>query len=359
MEKADALMKEAVRLGAFPGGVLHVSVDNKVVFQQAYGNLRFSSGHPIEIHTVFDLASLTKSLATAPAIMMLVQEGRLGLDTKVSDILSELKKSDKHSITIAQLLCHNSGLPDYKPYYKVLRELPENLRLQCLRQLLVDEPLVNSVGGRVVYSDIGYMFLSWVVEKITGKTIDRFVEKKIFIPLCIDDLYYILRPSLRGTGVNRYAPTEDCPWRKKILTGEVHDDNAWILGQASGHAGLFGTVNGVARLLTEYLDSFHGRIESQVFNQDVLRKFLTEYKNTRRAPGFDMPSVKASSSGKYFTQTSIGHLGFTGTSFWVDLERSICIVLLTNRVHPSRENIRIRQFRPLIHDAVMEWVLNS
>jgi CubicO group peptidase (beta-lactamase class C family) len=352
METVDILMNEAVEQGVFPGGVLSVSVDNSVVFEKAYGRMNFFSGDAMKTNTVFDLASLTKSLATAPAVMLLVQEGRLDLETKISSVLPVLEKSDKNEITVAQLLCHNSGLPDYKPYYEVLRGMPENERPKALKAMLVGEAIVNPIGEKVVYSDIGYMFLAWIIEEVSGTGIDSFVEKKIYEPLGIDELYYMLKGDVEP---GLCAATEDCPWRKIVLEGEVHDDNAWIVGKACGHAGLFGTVKGISRLLTEYLDTFHGRIESPVFKKNVLRTFLTENKGTRRTPGFDMPSATGSSSGEYFSETSVGHLGFTGTSFWMDLEKRIVIVFLTNRVHPSRENIKIRQFRPIIHNEVMKW----
>ena len=155
----------------------------------------------------------------------------------------------------------------------------------------------------------------------------------------------------------RFAATEFCPWRKILLNGAVHDDNAYALGGIGGHAGLFGDAAEVYSLLSELLDVYHGRNNSDVFQQKVVQTFLSQQENTGRALGFDMPSEKESSSGRYFSKETIGHLGFTGVSFWVDLMRKIIVILLTNRVHPSRDNLKIKAFRPRIHDSVMKWVL--
>lgn len=351
-ETVDRLMANAVNERVFPGAVLRVSCCQSVVFENAYGTRDLNSGSPVAADTVYDLASLTKALSTAPAFMVLVQNGSVSLESSLASLLPEFARGEKRHITVGQLLTHTSGLPDYRPYYIALADLPFHQRGNALKRMLISEPLVNPVGTRTLYSDIGYMILAWIVERISGMSLPSFVGHSVYEPLGINELFYIGDDNHRMDGPV-YAATEDCPWRKKILNGEVHDDNAWIMGGGCGHAGLFGTARGVDQLLGEYLDVYHGLISSRVFEQRVLRHFLSECGDTRRTPGFDMPSREGSSSGSCFSTSSVGHLGFTGTSFWMDLEKKVRVILLSNRVHPSRDNMKIRTLRPLIHDAVM------
>ena len=352
-EPVDQIMTRALAQGVFPGAVLKVVRHGQAVFERAYGVRDIQAQKPVTRDTVFDLASLTKALATAPALMLLVQRGRVGLESTLSELLPEFRQGDKKDITLCQLLCHQSGLVDHRPYYRELALLPVEKRDRALKTLLVNEPLANRPGTRVVYSDIGYMILAWVVEACSGMPIDVFVHQEVFSPLGITGLDYIRKDDPEQENW-AFASTEHCPWRKKTLIGEVHDDNAWVMGGRGGHAGLFGTADGVGLLLAEYLAVYHGRSRNCVFDRSVLRFFLTEWNSTGRAPGFDMPSLEGSSSGRFFSKTSAGHLGFTGTSFWMDLEQDLFVVLLSNRVHPGRDNVMIRSFRPLIHDAVME-----
>jgi serine-type D-Ala-D-Ala carboxypeptidase len=349
MTRIDRMMAKALDDGVFPGAVLRVSAQGVPVYEKAFGVMDYHLAGPVTVHTVYDLASLTKPLATAPAIMLLMQNGALSLSSTLGDLMPEASWGDKSVITVAHLLTHTSGLPDYKPYYIELSTWPKEDRKKKLETLLLREPLVNRPGETVCYSDIGYMILAWIVERSSGMALSIFVENHIFKPLGIDDLYYIRYDDSR-LGKSDTASTEDCPWRKKVIRGEVHDDNAWVMGGEAGHAGLFGTACGVDRLL----QAFAGSGKGNIFHPQTMGLFLGEWKGTRRTPGFDMPSRVGSSSGSYFTESSVGHLGFTGTSCWMDLERRITVILLTNRIHPSRDNIRIREFRPRIHDCVMD-----
>jgi len=348
----DQCMVKALDDGVFPGAVLRVSCKNKLMFEKAHGVTDFQTRIPVDTATVFDIASLTKPLATAPAFMILVQQGRLSLESTLGELVEAFEGNEKKDVTVGQLLCHMSGLAAHKPYYEKLAVLPEEKRRGALETLLLDEPLIHSPGTCVVYSDIGYMILGWIIEVCSGMAINDFVHQNIYNPLKLSDLYYKGKNE-KGQSGRTYAATERCPWRKKTLIGEVHDDNAWVVGGCCAHAGLFGTASAVGNLLDEFMAVYHGEGESGVFQRPVLRRFLTEWEDSGRTPGFDMPSAEGSSSGSCFSQTSVGHLGFTGTSFWMDLERKITVVLLTNRVHPSRDNVMIRSFRPLIHDVVM------
>ena len=351
MEAVDKLMRHAVTEGIFPGAVLLVSSETAVVFSEAYGLAHFSEQTPVTVNTVFDLASLTKPLATTLAVMRLVQDRKLDLADMLGELLPEFRGSDKAKIKLKHLLYHNAGLPDYRPYYKQLDKFAMASRRGELRRLLVNEPLIEPSGKDVLYSDLGFMILAWVVEHITARRLDHFVTEEFYRPLGLENLYFIAHNSNEHRG--SFAATENCTWRREIVIGRVHDENAFAVGGVEGHAGLFGTAEDVHRLLTELLCTYHGQTDDTLFDQDVLQEFFKRLPGTDKAMGFDMPRIKDASCGQNFSANSVGHLGFTGTSFWMDLEQSVIVILLTNRVHPTRENERIKKFRPHLHDAIM------
>lgn len=359
MKPVDDMMRKALSDKVFPGSVLLVSLAGEIVFHGVYGYSDSNQKKPVTKETVFDLASLTKPLATVPAVLKLVELGRLNVSDRLGDLLGAFKGTDKENISVRNLLCHNSGLPAHKNYYERLNQMPVGGREKALKGFLVSEPLEYKTGRSVVYSDIGFMILSWIIEELAKARLDIFVEKEIYRPLGIGDLFFpgVCQSQKRVEGERCFAVTESCPVRKIILEGIVHDDNAYAVGGIQGHAGLFGTSGSVHELLSELLATFNGTSTKNVFRQDLLRLFLEQVDETGRAMGFDMPAREGSSSGKYFSANSVGHLGFTGTSFWMDLERSVIVILLTNRVYPTRENLKIRAFRPVIHDVVMENLL--
>lgn len=351
MKRVDDIMNKALVERAFPGAVIRVSEKGKVLFEKAFGFSDDGRKIPVSVSTVYDLASLTKPLSAVPAIMLLMQWGRLSFDSTMNDLLPGPDWGEKGAVTLIQLLTHSSGLPDYRPYFEDLKDVSPENRSKRLKELLVHEPLIDPPGAVTRYSDIGYMILAWVVEEKTGMPLSRFVESGIYAPLGIRDLFYMRSGEKKHRG-RLIASTEQCPWRQRMLCGEVHDDNAWVMGGEGAHAGLFGTAEAIDRLLNVMLQN--NTAQDSVFEPPVAHRFLVEWKNTRRTPGFDMPSAEGSSSGRYFSRSAVGHLGFTGTSFWVDRERDLIVIFLTNRVCPSRNNIRIRDIRPLVHDALME-----
>ncbi len=357
MKSVDAVMKTAVEEGVFPGGVLLVSRKEDILFHEAYGKADIFIGKDVTVDTVFDLASLTKPLATTLSIMKLEEQQKLSLDQTLGEIIEHFRGKDKAAITVRHLLNHTSGLPDYKPYFEQIRFLPKPERKRRFRELLSDETLVCPIGMKTLYSDIGFMILSWIIETVSGKRLDHFVRDEIYQPAGLQELFFI-DLDIVGQKVHNhskhFASTENCPWRKKVLIGEVHDDNAFVAGGVEGHAGLFGTAREVGRLLIMLQMQFHGHPASWVLDSKTIRQYLKKTGENERALGFDTPSPADSSSGHFFSKKTVGHLGFTGTSFWMDLEKEINVVLLTNRVHPSRENIRIRAFRPIIHDMIMK-----
>lgn len=354
MTHADRLMKDAILNDVFPGGVLLVSLDGATVFFEAYGSANLFAGRQMTKETVFDLASLTKPLATTLAIMHLLEQSKLSLEQSLGSILPSFKDTDKKKIRIEHLLYHNSGLPDYRPYYKLLCKIEPHRRKDALRELLAKEPLIHAPGKQILYSDIGFMILCWVIEEISGRRLDHFVTENIYRPLSLDNLFFV---DVDGKSRRaEFAATERCPWRGILLEGMVHDDNAYAVGGIEGHAGLFGTAGDILFLLSELMTAYHGDPSTDVFDVEWVQMFFKRKEREGRALGFDTPSSVDPSCGRFFSERTVGHLGFTGTSFWMDLDSSTIIILLTNRIHPSRDNNRIKAFRPKLHDAVMENV---
>jgi CubicO group peptidase (beta-lactamase class C family) len=355
MESVDRLMRQAVAEKIFPGGVLLVSKAGEVFFSSAYGFANLSSRAPMTPETIFDLASLTKPLATTLAVVHLIQQDKIQLEQFLGQLVPDFERTDKAKVKIKHLLYHNSGLPDYRPYFKTLKTIANNSRRSALRSLLVKEPLIHPIGKTILYSDLGFMILAWVIECIADRRLDHFVAKEIYHPLGLNSLFFIADnfPGTRGP----FAATEKCPWRRKVLEGQVHDENAYAVGGIEGHAGLFGSATDMHRLLIELLFTYHGQKDAGLFNKDLLHQFFKRLPGTDKALGFDMPSTTGASCGRVFSRNSVGHLGFTGTSFWMDLERSVVVILLTNRVHPTRDNEQIKKFRPKLHDMVMEAIV--
>ncbi|MEW5736379.1 MAG: serine hydrolase domain-containing protein [Thermodesulfobacteriota bacterium] len=362
MNSIEKLMEGAVAQGIFPSAVLACGDTETLRYLQAFGNAVIDPPTPARTETVYDLASLTKPLATAASLMLLVQDGALGLDQPLGEIVSRFSRSDKAHITVRQLLGHTSGLPDWRPYYESLMRVPLERRRAELCELLANEPLVYRPKEQTLYSDVGFLVLQEVVEETAGSPLDEIFETRICRPLGISSLFFrrlsesgaVEDGRQRDTGAG-FAATEICPWRNRLLIGEVHDDNAHLLGGVAGHAGLFGTARDAWLLVAELCRSFAGKPGKGLFNPNVVKAFFT----VKPGPGsfvlgFDTPSRPGSSSGRYFSDLSVGHLGFTGVSFWADLEKKAIVILLSNRVHPARSREGIKHFRPVIHDAAME-----
>src|SRR5210317_263981 len=191
-----------------------------------------------------------------------------------------------------------------------------------------------------------------MVEHVSGKRLDCFVSEMIYDPLGLDSLFFVDLNANKPRGV--FAATEQCPWRKVLLAGQVHDENAFVVGGVQGHAGLFGTAAAVHMLVSKLLCAYQGTGPGNLFQTEIVRSFFRRLPNANKTLGFDAPALKNSSAGSYFSANSVGHLGYTGTSFWMDLDRLIIVILLTNRVHPSRNNEAIKLFRPKLHDEIMQ-----
>lgn len=360
MKQAEELMKEGVASGVFPGGVLCVWVKGAVRFRKAYGVTDLETRQLVTRDTVFDLASLTKPLATAPAILKLADQGLLSVDDSAGKYLAGFDTGDKKEITIAHLLCHTSGLPAHREYFHDLSTMAFEDRQPALRKFLEKEPLEYLPGEKVVYSDLGYMVLGFIVKAVSGMGLDRFATDRLYRPLGISDLFFI--PANPETAVNNppnlknVAATENCPRRKMVVRGVVHDDNAYEMGGVAGQAGLFGTAGAVTTFVAELLDVYHGEKTGPVFSRTMAAQMMEPQCGTARTFGFDTVDPANSSAGRLFSARGVGHLGFTGTSCWIDPDRKAVVVLLTNRVHPDRASDAIRAFRPRLHDAVMVHV---
>ena len=356
------LLVDGVEEGTYPGCVLLVAQKGEIVFFQETGNCSLKPRKaPVRRDTIFDLASLTKPLATTLAVMRQVDKGRLDLDEPLADLLPNELPEDKKGLTPRLLLCHCSGLADWAPFYLDLDRYRPEERKKVLRDWVMESPLVYPPGKGCLYSDLGFMVLEWVIEAAIRTPMHMFLSRSFYRPLSLE------RTILGGIMVSKrfakaqFAASENCPWRKKILRGEVQDENAFAMGGYSGHAGLFGTAGDVYGLADMLRAHFRGE-RQDYFKPQTVRGFFTPQDivdDSTWALGWDMPSLENSSSGNHFSRNSVGHLGFTGTSIWMDLDQDVIVVFLTNRVHPSRDNEKIKAFRPRLHDVIMEELGNA
>jgi CubicO group peptidase (beta-lactamase class C family) len=353
----NGLLISGLKERAYPGAVLLVAQGEDIVFFHNVGNRAVKPKPlPMEKETIFDLASLTKPLGTALAIMKLVDEGPLDLDTAISSLIKPFPWRDKASLTPRLLLNHSAGFADWKPFYRELIKYPLQERKPALRRSIMEEPLQHEPQKVSLYSDLGFMLLEWIVELITGQDLSSFLHVRFYHPLGLETLYLDQITVDPVYEKERYAATEYCPWRKEIIQGHVHDENAYALGGYSGHAGLFGTALGVFTLTAALLKIYHGS-QSGLVSTETVRTFFSRQgivPGSTFALGWDTPSHKNSSSGNLFSSNSVGHTGFTGTSVWMDLEKNITVIFLTNRIHPSRSNESIRSFRSELHNLIMQ-----
>jgi serine-type D-Ala-D-Ala carboxypeptidase len=351
----DHVLKGAVKEGVFPGAVLLAAKGEEILIHQACGSASLVPGErPMTLETVFDLASLTKPLATTLATMIQIACGRLHLDETIENLRGPFVYPGKEKITLRHLLAHTAGFPAWQPYYLELERLDGD-RKAAIRQMVRREPLLHPPGSQTLYSDLGFIFLDWILEEVSGRDLQTGIRDRVYQPLGLKELGFRPLTAAGPEHPEKYAATEECPWRKRILVGEVHDENTSAVGGVSGQAGLFGTALEVFRLLRELKQAYDRPASSRLFDGGLVRTFWKPRgagEANSRALGFDIPSGAGSSAGRFISPRSIGHLGFTGTSFWFDLERDLLVVLLTNRVHPTRSNEKIKQFRPLIHDLI-------
>ena len=357
--------QQAVHEKVFPGAVVLVRSRGTVVFHEAVG-IRGAppDDQPVHRESVYDLASLTKPLATSTAVLCLVQDGRLDVDQPVSQWVTELEGSPFADVALRQLLSHRAGLPAWRPYYEQLapsglpprNEDERRQRLHALLRAIACEPIEYQPGRQSLYSDVGFMLLGVIVERCAGMPLAAYCRRRIYEPLGISSLAFLSDDQEEAAFQDPagIVPTEWDGWRKRLLCGEVHDENAYALGGGAGHAGLFGTAHAVAQLSAAWLQAVQGR--DGLLNVALAKQFTRRQSDTSSwGLGWDTPSAP-SSSGTRFSSRAFGHVGFTGTSLWIDPSCELEVILLSNRVHPTRANTAIKTFRPRIHDAIyQEW----
>jgi CubicO group peptidase (beta-lactamase class C family) len=365
----QAALQSAVDDGVFPGAQLAVRLRGELQSVVVAGRLSSEPpGLPVEPSTIYDLASLTKPLATVTSILLLIQRAKVTLGDSVQEVLAELEGAPIGQVTVRELLTHSAGLPGWRPFYERLAArgiIPglsggdQPVVKQHVLKMIRDEPLIYARGTRSVYSDLGFMLLGFLVERLSGMALNLWCEEAIVRPLRADPMMFcptagqahldVIRPTV---DVARIAPTEQDEWRNRLLRGEVHDENAAAMGGVAGHAGLFGTAESVLAVSGAWLRGYHGR--ESILDEELVRQFTIRQESAVQsswALGWDTPSAP-SSSGSSFSERSFGHLGYTGTSLWIDPLCELEVVLLSNRVHPSRRNEKIKAFRPCIHDLV-------
>ncbi len=305
--------------------------------------------------TFFDLASLTKPLVTSLCFLALMEEGKINTEDKLHEFF-ELRVAGHQKIQLLHLLTHSSGFPAHRPYYQKLVDLPEEERDKWLINSILAENLIYEPGTEYLYSDLGFILLGKIIEIVSKQTLDKYWQQKIQLPLKLDNgLFFASKKNMTDKSC---ATTGTCGWTQKKLCGVVHDDNCRAMGGVAGHAGLFGTCRAVLSLCENILLQFQGDRQPPPYSSENLRKVLRD-KHGPWVFGFDTPTSGLSSSGKYFSDNTIGHLGFTGTSFWLDLQRGIAVVFLTNRVVCGDNLTAIKRLRPLLHDVIMEDLMKK
>ncbi|MBN1282189.1 MAG: beta-lactamase family protein [Proteobacteria bacterium] len=381
--RIDSAFRHAISDGVFPAADVLVAKEGEVLYSGRFGLAREC--------TCFDIASLTKPIATATLTMMLAADGLLKLDDTVYQWLPGARQSAHRQMTVAHLMDHVSGLPAWQPFYRVIPMSligTEEGRSMILEDCYAEEPVAEP-GSNTIYSDIGYILLGEILHHAAGEPLDRLFAKRIAEPLGLADTFFVRvsgemptssrrtktradqhvptpkygapdeRPVRRPGEHRRFAPTEDCPWRERVVHGEVHDQNAFALGGVAGHAGLFSTAEDIHRFALDLVRCYRG--ESRWFDPEMLRQFIKEGKRKpageQFVAGWNRPSLRNSASGHRFSANSIGHLGYTGCSIWIDLSRYYWIVLLTNRIHPTSTNQMITAFRPAIHDLIYDELI--
>jgi CubicO group peptidase (beta-lactamase class C family) len=344
----DNLIEQSIRRRAFPGASISIGYKGSLIYQKAFGKFDYSqNGKPVTTTTLYDLASLTKVVAATTLAMQLCESGDLKLEFPVSRFYPSFTGGARERITIKHLLTHTSGLPAHLAFYKDTQGKSEFVKR------ILTTPLEYEPGAKMIYSDLGVILLGDILEKITAKPLDVLAHSRIFAPLGMD--HTLFKPG--GQLKAQIAPTEKDPWRDRLIQGEVHDENAYAMGGVSAHAGLFSTSGDLAifcqMLLNGGVYNHHRLVKRSTLEQFVARQEFPP--GSSRALGWDTPS-EGSSAGSLLPSTSFGHTGFTGTSIWVDPTRQLFIILLTNRVCPTRENNAILEVRRQVADAVVRAV---
>jgi CubicO group peptidase (beta-lactamase class C family) len=360
-EPVRKLCEAAVADGVTPGLVLQVSSGGNRLFHGAFG---FRQLEPRQLaalaDTVYDVASLTKAVVTSVLCMQAVSRGALALDQPAVSRLPELEgPGGRADITVRHLLCHASGLPAHRPFWKDAEAAPS--ARWAIPLLAAREPLGYPPGTKSLYSDLGFMLLGWLLERTSDLRLDVQAERDIFRPLGLESTTFVnladAEARARLLASHSVAATERCPDRSRVLLGEVDDMNAYAMGGIAGHAGLFSSAADLSRIAAALTAAWRGDAGAGLVDRDVIRLFWASagVPGSTWRLGWDGPAATASQAGGRLSRAAVGHLAFTGCSIWIDPERELWIVLLSNRIHPEvPHDDRFRRFRPVIHDAVLE-----
>jgi CubicO group peptidase (beta-lactamase class C family) len=347
--RLDSVIKAGIADHAAPGATIAVVRRGKILLLKGYGHTDWAPGAPAATDsTMYDMASLTKVVATTTAAMILEEEGKLDIDRTVASYLPGYDVPDKRAITVRMLLTHASGIRSNHPLWKEAKGRDQYFAG------MVKFPLVREPGSAVEYTDWNMVLMQFIIERLTGQTLDQFVQARVFGPLGMRDTQYNPPETLKA----RIAPTETEDFRGGQVWGVVHDETAWVLGGVSGNAGLFSSARDLAVFVQMLLNggSYGG---TQLIKPSTVARWTARQRaDASRALGWDTPSPQ-SSAGRFFSLRSFGHTGFTGTSIWADPERELLVVLLTNRVNPTRDNQKIGPLRRAVADVVQQAVLDS
>src|SRR5690625_985658 len=345
-EKITAFLQHEIDQKHIPGAVIQVNYKGETVFEEALGQRidYENEQEPMQMDTVFDLASLTKVVATLPAILKLIDTGEVYLGDKVTQFIPEFEKHGKEQVTIQQLLTHTSGLTSHRRFYQ------ENLNQEAIFQAIYDESLEYEPGSKVVYSDLGFILLRKIVEVVSGTAFEEFVHQEIFEPLEMTETTF-----LPDFPKERYAATEYDGTLKAYKIGTVHDENTEALGGISGHAGLFSTIVDLNHYVT-MIENEGVYKNKRILSENALRlakQSFTSSLNEERGLGWQIKTGSQTPCGDYFSDQTYGHTGFTGTSIYFDPTVDLNVILLTNRVHYGRHP-EILRLRPRLHNLIRQ-----
>jgi CubicO group peptidase (beta-lactamase class C family) len=348
-QRTFSILRSAIRQHAFPGVAVAIAHQGKLIAYKGLGHFTYDKSSPaVQAETVYDLASVTKVIATTTASMILYDRGLFRLDQPLVELLPEFaesgagQKDARRQVTVHMLLAHSSGLPAYIKLFQTAHNKDELLR-QALQVPLAADP-----GTRAEYSDIGFILLGEAIEKLSGESLDQFCRREIFAKLNLGHTCFNPPADLKLA----IPPTEDDrTFRHRLIQGEVNDENASVMGGVAGHAGCFSTALDVSVFAQCMLQGGSPLVKKKTL--EIFTRRQDSPPGASRALGWDTPS-QPSQSGRYFSSRSYGHLGYTGTSLWIDPDRQLSITLLTNRTWPDRGSQFIKQIRPAFHDAVIE-----
>jgi CubicO group peptidase (beta-lactamase class C family) len=363
----DDIVSKGISNNAFPGAQLLIGNDKDILYIKSYGNFTYDDfSNPVTDESMFDLASVTKVIATTSAIMLLYQQKKINLTDKVSYYIPEFGSNGKEDITILNLLLHNSGLIAFVPFYKTYSNKEDVLN--AIYNTGLDYP----TNSKFVYSDLNAVMLGLIVERVSGMDLNHYCKENIFLPLDMHSTMFVPDKSMK----DKILPTEyDNYWRMRLIQGEVHDETSSILGGVSGNAGLFSNAIDLYKFMKVMLDKgeyynpySRGLKEEKLFDADVIDLFTTRYTDVTyensRALGWDTKPSQTSAKnripcGEMISDNCFGHTGFTGTSVWCDKDRNLIIIFLTNRIYPSRDNYGIKDIRPEIHNIAIQSSSNQ